>query len=140
MEQSEQASPPSTRQAIDNLALVASAYVTMTALLLKRNQRSYVLRFCVYDSGDVMLVGVVPLLSVAAGDIPAASRLHLAEMVQLPGGSSFVERPIHDRVTGERQFLFRRENSQPPESFFRRKNKNRLRKIHFIGDFLHFFI
>jgi SulP family sulfate permease len=35
-----------------------------------------------------------------------ASRLHLAEMVQLPGGSSFVERPIHDRVTGERQVLF----------------------------------
>ncbi|CAN5472415.1 hypothetical protein BH23ACT9_BH23ACT9_01910 [soil metagenome] len=38
-------------------------------LLLKRNQRSYVLRFCVYDSGDVMLVGVVPLAGVSAAEI-----------------------------------------------------------------------
>lgn len=38
-------------------------------LLLKRNQRSYVLRFCVYDSGDVMLVGVVPLAAVTTEEV-----------------------------------------------------------------------
>ncbi len=38
-------------------------------LLLKRNQRSYVLRFTVYDSGDVMLVGVVPLAAVTPDEI-----------------------------------------------------------------------
>lgn len=37
--------------------------------LLKRNQRSYVLRFCVYDSGDVMLIGVVPLAAVTAEEV-----------------------------------------------------------------------
>lgn len=38
-------------------------------LLLKRNQRTYVMRFCVYDSGDVMLVGVVPLAAVTVEEI-----------------------------------------------------------------------
>lgn len=37
--------------------------------LLKRNQRSYVLRFCVYDSGDIMLVGVVPLAGVTSEEV-----------------------------------------------------------------------
>lgn len=37
--------------------------------LLKRNQRSYVLRFCVYDSGDVMLVGVVPLAGITPEEV-----------------------------------------------------------------------
>lgn len=37
--------------------------------LLKRNQRTYVLRFCVYDSGDVMIVGVVPLAAVTTAEI-----------------------------------------------------------------------
>jgi len=36
-----------------------------------------------------------------------ASRLHVAEMVPLPGGGSFVERPIRDRATGdERRVVF----------------------------------
>lgn len=39
------------------------------ALLLKRNQRTYVMRFCVYDSGDVMLVGVVPLAAVTVEEL-----------------------------------------------------------------------
>lgn len=38
-------------------------------LLLKRNQRTYVMRYCVYDSGDVMLVGVVPLAAVTVEEI-----------------------------------------------------------------------
>lgn len=38
-------------------------------LLLKRNQRSYVLRFCVYDTGDVMLVGQVPLAAVTTDEL-----------------------------------------------------------------------
>lgn len=38
-------------------------------MLLKRNQRTYVLRFCVYDSGDVMLVGVLPLAGVTTEEI-----------------------------------------------------------------------
>jgi hypothetical protein len=38
-------------------------------LLLKRNQRTYVLRFCVYDTGDVMLVGVVPLAAVTVEEV-----------------------------------------------------------------------
>lgn len=38
-------------------------------LLLKRNQRSYVLRFCVYDTGDVMLVGVLPLAAVTHEEV-----------------------------------------------------------------------
>ena len=38
-------------------------------LLLKRHQRSYVLRFCVYDSGDVMLVAVVPLSAITVEEI-----------------------------------------------------------------------
>ncbi|MEE8600488.1 YbjN domain-containing protein [Euzebya tangerina] len=37
--------------------------------LLKRNQRTYILRFCVYDSGDVMLVGVLPLPAVSVQEI-----------------------------------------------------------------------
>lgn len=38
-------------------------------LLLKRNQRSYTLRFCVYDSGDVMLVGVLPIAAVTTDEV-----------------------------------------------------------------------
>ncbi|CAN5754137.1 hypothetical protein BH24ACT15_BH24ACT15_09440 [soil metagenome] len=38
-------------------------------MLLKRNRRSYVLRFCVYDSGDIMLVGVLPLAAVTTDEI-----------------------------------------------------------------------
>jgi hypothetical protein len=38
-------------------------------LLLKRNQRSYVLRFCIYDSGDVALVAVLPLVAVTADEV-----------------------------------------------------------------------
>lgn len=38
-------------------------------LLLKRNQRSYTLRFCVYDSGDVMLVGLLPLHAVTEEEV-----------------------------------------------------------------------
>ncbi len=38
-------------------------------LLLKRHQRSYVLRFSVYDDGDVMLVGVVPLAAVTVDEV-----------------------------------------------------------------------
>ncbi len=38
-------------------------------LLLKRNQRSYVLRFSVYDDGDVMLIGVVPLAAVTVEEV-----------------------------------------------------------------------
>ena len=37
--------------------------------LLKRNQRTYTLRFCVYDSGDIMLVGVVPLAAVTPAEM-----------------------------------------------------------------------
>lgn len=39
------------------------------AQLLRRNQRTYVLRFCVYDSGDVMLVGVVPLAAITSEEV-----------------------------------------------------------------------
>ena len=39
------------------------------AQLLTRNQRTYLLRFCLYDSGDVMLVGVVPLAAVTTEEI-----------------------------------------------------------------------
>jgi SulP family sulfate permease len=35
-----------------------------------------------------------------------ASRLHLAEMIQVPGGGPFVERPLLDRVSGERKVIF----------------------------------
>ena len=38
-------------------------------LLLKRNQRTYVLRFCTYDSGDLMIVGVLPLTAVSPGEV-----------------------------------------------------------------------
>lgn len=38
-------------------------------LLLRRHQRSYVLRFCVYDSGDIMLVGVIPRAAVTSEEI-----------------------------------------------------------------------
>lgn len=38
-------------------------------LLLKRNQRSYMLRFCVYDNGDVMLVGLLPLAAVTTEEV-----------------------------------------------------------------------
>ncbi|WP_370328337.1 YbjN domain-containing protein [Euzebya sp.] len=38
-------------------------------LLLARNQRSYVLRFCVYDSGDIVLVGVVPVAAVTVEEV-----------------------------------------------------------------------
>jgi hypothetical protein len=38
-------------------------------LLLKRNQRSYVLRFCAYDSGDLALVGVLPLKAVDVDEV-----------------------------------------------------------------------
>lgn len=50
-------------------------------LLLKRNQRSYVLRFAVYDSGDVMIVGVLPLRAVTVEEIDhiAGTLLTLAE-------------------------------------------------------------
>jgi hypothetical protein len=34
------------------------------AYLLRRNTRTYTFRFALYDSGDVMLVGVVPLAAV----------------------------------------------------------------------------
>lgn len=37
--------------------------------LLMRNQRTYVLRFCVYESGDVMLVGVVPLAAITPEEV-----------------------------------------------------------------------
>ncbi len=35
-----------------------------------------------------------------------ASRLHLAEINQTPGGGPFFERPIHDRVSGEKKVIF----------------------------------
>lgn len=38
-------------------------------LLLKRHQRSYTLRFSVEDTGDILLVGVVPLLAVTVEEI-----------------------------------------------------------------------
>lgn len=38
-------------------------------LLLKRHQRSYVLRFCIYDSGDVALVAVLPLAAVTVDEV-----------------------------------------------------------------------
>ncbi len=38
-------------------------------LLLKRNQRSYALRFCLYDTGDVMLVGLLPLAAVTTEEV-----------------------------------------------------------------------
>lgn len=38
-------------------------------LLLKRNQRSYALRFCLYDTGDVMLVGLMPLAAVTTEEV-----------------------------------------------------------------------
>lgn len=38
-------------------------------LLLKRHQRSYVLRFCIYDSGDVALVAVLPLRAVTVDEV-----------------------------------------------------------------------
>lgn len=38
-------------------------------LLLKRNQRSYALRFCLYDTGDVMLVGLMPLAAVTTAEV-----------------------------------------------------------------------
>jgi SulP family sulfate permease len=39
--------------------------------------------------------------------IRTASRLHIAEMVQAPGGAgTFVEQPILDRATGDRQVVF----------------------------------
>lgn len=37
--------------------------------LLMRNRRTYVLRFCIYDSGDVMLVGVVPLAGITSEEV-----------------------------------------------------------------------
>jgi hypothetical protein len=46
--------------------------------LLKRNQRTYVLRFCVYDSGDVMLVGVLPLAAVTTDEIDRVAGALLA--------------------------------------------------------------
>lgn len=50
-------------------------------LLLKRHQRSYVLRFCVYDSGDVMIVGALPLSAVTVEELDriAGSLLTLAD-------------------------------------------------------------
>jgi hypothetical protein len=38
-------------------------------LLLRRNTRTYTCRFALYDSGDVMLVGVVPLHAVTADEL-----------------------------------------------------------------------
>lgn len=37
--------------------------------LLSRNTSTYVLRFCVYESGDVMLVGVLPAHAVTADEL-----------------------------------------------------------------------
>ncbi|MGI9017588.1 MAG: YbjN domain-containing protein [Euzebya sp.] len=50
-------------------------------LLLTRNQRTYLLRFCVYDSGDIMIVGVVPLRAVTAGEMDriAGALLNIAD-------------------------------------------------------------
>lgn len=39
------------------------------AALLRRNTRTYTLRFALYDSGDVMLVGVVPLANVTEDEL-----------------------------------------------------------------------
>ncbi len=39
------------------------------ALLLARNLRTYTLRFALYDTGDVMLVGVVPRHAVTADEL-----------------------------------------------------------------------
>jgi hypothetical protein len=37
--------------------------------LLRRNLRTYILRFALYDSGDVMLVGVVPNEAITAEEL-----------------------------------------------------------------------
>lgn len=39
------------------------------AYLLRRNTRTYVFRFALYDSGDVMLVGVIPLAAITAEEL-----------------------------------------------------------------------
>ena len=39
------------------------------AYLLRRNLRTYVFRFALYDSGDVMLVGVVPRAAVTVEEL-----------------------------------------------------------------------
>jgi hypothetical protein len=38
-------------------------------LLLRRNLRSYTLRFALHPDGDVLLVGVLPLAGVTAGEL-----------------------------------------------------------------------
>jgi hypothetical protein len=61
----------------DNTVIVESHFMRapdenadrLYELLLKRHQRSYVLRFCVYDSGDVALVGVLPLAAVTVDEV-----------------------------------------------------------------------
>ena len=39
------------------------------AYLLRRNLRTYVFRFALYDSGDVMLVGVVPRAAISVKEL-----------------------------------------------------------------------
>jgi hypothetical protein len=39
------------------------------AYLLRRNTRTYTFRFALYDSGDLMLVGVVPLAALTADEL-----------------------------------------------------------------------
>jgi len=39
------------------------------ASLLRRNTRTYVFRFALYDTGDVMLVGLVPLAAVTTAEL-----------------------------------------------------------------------
>lgn len=68
------------------------------AFLLRRNTRSYTLRFALYDSGDVMLVGVVPRHAVTEAEIDRllGQLLSVADDAYWPairlGFGSYIER------------------------------------------------
>jgi hypothetical protein len=68
------------------------------AYLLRRNLRTYVLRFALYDTGDVMLVGVLPKAAVNAEEVDRIlGQLLVAADESYPvalraGFSSYIER------------------------------------------------
>lgn len=68
------------------------------AYLLRRNLRTYLLRFALYDSGDVMLVGVLPLplitteeIDRVAGQVLTTADEAFNEALRL-GFASYIER------------------------------------------------